>query len=450
MSFQNNYEDPRYSGSGVTRHSQLNPNMTAANMQRQPTLGMQQPQSPMVSSLQRAPQQPAPTPPRSGMNTAATGTFGPKTNPFAGLKQRGQTDFGKGGWQGGFNAVGSMLNVKSPFGAALGIQRRAKGSQNDYSVQDASTALQRQYSNVLGRQASPEEIQSQLAGQGLKPGDNWVGQKGLQAVLNSISQSPEALARQGQEEAPINQMDNTLEDKSALVGALQPSKNAGAAQQAYQEYLSEFPEGDPEQPLDFETFAGYFDQLPQEEPESAMASALEGRRGWNNLNLDMLGESVTPMSFSGFDMERALAGGDEKSVKDAFARAASTFPTDLRGLSKQEVGAVLGSPEFHEHLAKQGIQSRPIPGSYDQIEVFTKERGWEIKDIVANAGSPDAQWWWGDVGLGTESPMAMDMDMPLGEDSESTPEQSALLSGLTGGSNWKALLDQLMSQYAKG
>jgi hypothetical protein len=33
---------------------------------------------------------------------------------------------------------------------------------------------------------------------------------------------------------------------------------------------------------------------------------------------------------------------------------------------------------------------------------------------------------------------------------EVNPNQSALLNGLTGGANWKTLLDQLLSQYKNG
>jgi hypothetical protein len=443
--------DPRMPNYGRANYGQLAPNMTAANSQPQrfPTQG--QSTSPMAASLQRAPQQPAPSPMPSGKPTAAVGTFGPKQ----GIATRGKTDFGKGGWQGGFNAIGSALNVKSPFGAAFGIQRRAKGSQNDYSVGNATEILQRQYGQQLGRQASPQEIQSQLAGQGLKPGDNWVGNKGLDAVLASIQNSPEAQAFRGNPqaeapEAPVNQMGNTFESPAALGAAIQP-KTSGA-QSAYQEYLGEFGPDDPEQPLDYETFSQYYSQLPPEAIESPMEDAVaSGRRGWENLLLDMQGEQATPMSFSGFDMERALAGGDPDSVKDAFARAASTFGTDLRGMSKQEVGAIIGSPEFHQTLAAQGIQSRPIPGAYDQIEVFTKERGWEVKDIVANAGSPEAQWWWGDVGMGPEAGMDMGMSGEyLMDEGEDTSQQSALLQGLTGGQNWKTLLEQLLSQYGNG
>jgi hypothetical protein len=460
--------DPRYPNYGRANYGQLNPDMTAANMQRprQPQQG--QPQSPMVSSLQRAPQQPAPTPPPSGMNKNAVGTFGPKTqigaanNPFAGIKNRGKTDFGHGGWQGGINTANRMIN-KIPWApdAPLGIGRRAKTAGSDYSVQDAGTVLQRGYQNTFGRQASPEEISSQLAGQGLKPGDRWAGKSGLDAILGSLGQSPEAQGLPPSQE----QVYHTYPENDDVAGGFNrvdtpmaaslQRPTSSDAQTAYQEYLSEFPEGDPEQPLDFETFSGYYDQLGPAE-ESPMASAVGGgRRGWENLLLDTQGAHDSPMSFSGFNMERALAGGDPNSVKDAFARAVSTFDIDLRGKSKEEVGQVLGSPEFHQLLAGQGIQSRPIPGSYDQIEVFTKEEGWIPKDIVASAGSPEAQWWWGDVGgdMGAD-PMMGGFGMGMEDEEEGgaevNPNQSALLNGLTGGANWKTLLDQLLSQYKNG
>lgn len=456
------YQDPRMPNYGRANFGQLRPNMTAANMQRPRNPGEidpnQQPQSPMASSLQRAPQQPAPTPPPSGKSTAAVGTFGPKqigpqTNPFAGIKNRGKTDFGHGGWQGGFNTANRMLNnIPWAPDAPLGIGRRAKTAGSDYSTQDAGTILQRGYQNSLGREASPEEIQSQLAGQGLKPGDRWVGKSGLDAILASLGQSPEA---QGipleNEEAPVAGGFQTLPDKSALGASLQRPSNVGA-EQAYQEYLSEFPEGDPEQPLDFETFAGYYDQLGLEEQQSPMATALgEGRRGWNNIALDAP-DQIGGTRFEGFNDERALSGGDPNSIKDLFRRVVGGLGIQLRpGMSWEETTAITN--QIAEAMRAAGAQVDQV--DRDKMFIRTNENPeGEWVDVIGAATGDDPRFVWlsemADAGM---NPMDFGMNFSStesDEEEEGTDQQSALLNGLTGGANWKTLLDQLMSQYMNG
>jgi hypothetical protein len=138
---------------------------------------------------------------------------------------------------------------------------------------------------------------------------------------------------------------------------------------------------------------------------------------------------VNPMSFSGFNDARALSGGDANSAKDAFRDLVGQSGIDVRGLSKQEVGAKLES-ELIPFLNARGFPARAIPGSYDQIEIFSNERGWEKKDVVANAGSPDAQWWWGDVG-GAEGAMGA---IPAGFNQQAAggagPEEMALAQQL--------------------
>jgi hypothetical protein len=115
-----------------------------------------------------------------------------------------------GGQQTPVNADGSIASsysapVASYYGPefergqrgteAIGAARSAKG---DYGVNDAYEMISRAYRDQLGREASSDEIWSQIRGQGWKPGDRWVGSRGLNAVIASIGNSPEANNRRNQ------------------------------------------------------------------------------------------------------------------------------------------------------------------------------------------------------------------------------------------------------------
>lgn len=75
---------------------------------------------------------------------------------------------------------------------AAGVDRRepgASGRGQDVSVGQAQQILTQAIQSELGRPPNPGEIDAMLAGQGLKPGDRWVGNTGLTALLNSLRQS---------------------------------------------------------------------------------------------------------------------------------------------------------------------------------------------------------------------------------------------------------------------
>jgi hypothetical protein len=136
-------------------------------------------------------------------------------------------------------------------------------------------------------------------------------------------------------------------------------------------------------------------QPPQGQAQPGAAPNGFGRSGFGGMNLDF-GGLQNPMNYSGFNLERAFAGGDPNSVKDGFARTVGGLNLDLRGLEKAQVGDALRS-QVIPALNAQGIQARMSPDQYDVIEVFSAERGWEPIDVVQNAGSADAAWAWQDL-----------------------------------------------------
>jgi hypothetical protein len=100
-------------------------------------------------------------------------------------------------------SIGSMAG--NPYTAAIGagagaltgmvkgaINKHATTAPTDFNVGDARTAIGQEYQHDLGRDASPQEIEQQLTGQGWQQGDRYVGEKGLTSVLGSIGSSDEA------------------------------------------------------------------------------------------------------------------------------------------------------------------------------------------------------------------------------------------------------------------
>lgn len=98
--------------------------------------------------------------------------------------------------------AGSTMGLSIAAGAAAGaikgaITKHAKSAYSDFRVEDAANAIKAQYRKELGRDASDDEVKSQLVGQGWDPdgGDRWVGEKNLigkSGVMDQIRHSPEA------------------------------------------------------------------------------------------------------------------------------------------------------------------------------------------------------------------------------------------------------------------
>ena len=112
-------------------------------------------------------------------------------DPLAQYERRneGAGGFGQGALKGGLTGatVGKFIG---PIGAGLGavggaliggigglFSKNAETAKTDFAVGDARDAISKAYQRELGRDASADEINSQLAGQGWDAagGDRWVG-----------------------------------------------------------------------------------------------------------------------------------------------------------------------------------------------------------------------------------------------------------------------------------
>lgn len=103
-----------------------------------------------------------------------------------------------GGAMAGAGAASIVPGVGTAVGAGVGalvgairgaVNKRASTAPQDFTVQDATAAIDQAISYYQGRKATPQEIQQILEGQGWQPGDRWVGEGGLMAVLTALSRA---------------------------------------------------------------------------------------------------------------------------------------------------------------------------------------------------------------------------------------------------------------------
>jgi murein DD-endopeptidase MepM/ murein hydrolase activator NlpD len=122
-------------------------------------------------------------------------------------------------------------------------------------------------------------------------------------------------------------------------------------------------------------------------------AASRGRTGWNGMLLDPPAPGNSGAQWGGFNVDRALAGGDENSIKDGFYRWTYGLSFNPAGKSKEEIGEFM-----RQNVAsarEYGVNILDVRG--DQILVETAESGPEWVDIVAGAGSTthgDVRWQW--------------------------------------------------------
>jgi len=131
---------------------------------------------------------------------AVPGATGP-TDYLADVERRGGGTGGvlSGAAKGAGIGATSSLVPWNPFtklgGAVVGgvvgaiagaFSKKAKTAPSDVDVPTAVSVLTRVMQSELGRSPGPGEIEQMLAGQGLKPGDRWVGEQGLKSLIASL------------------------------------------------------------------------------------------------------------------------------------------------------------------------------------------------------------------------------------------------------------------------
>lgn len=129
---------------------------------------------------------------------AKVGAFG---DYLANLSRRreGSGDGVLGGaakWGGRGAQVGSVIpGLGTAIGGGIGavagaignlFTKNAASAYTDFSVDGAKQAIRDIYRREGGREVGEDELNTILAGQGLKAGDRWVGEKGMLSVLENL------------------------------------------------------------------------------------------------------------------------------------------------------------------------------------------------------------------------------------------------------------------------
>jgi hypothetical protein len=174
-------------------------------------------------------------------------------------------------------------------------------------------------------------------------------------------------------------------------GPLSPSEVI-AAQGYVNDYWRRYPTG-------FQPGVG-----PQTNNDYPPPGSTTGARGWAGTST--IGLNLTPppsansgATWAGFNNDRALAGGDPDSVKDAFFRWTTGLNFNPAGHTKEEIEAFLRSQI--DNARAYGITILDVRG--DSILVETRERGPEWVDVVQNAGGTGASPWTWQAADGTST-----------------------------------------------
>lgn len=316
---------------------------------------------------------------------------------------------------------GAMLGpVGAGIGAGIGalvggITKNAPSAFSDFKKEDAADALTKGYQTYLGRDPEPGAVDGRLAGQGLKPGDRWVGEKNLFDQLSQIKNSEEAQTRAS---------GGGVAD--ALSGMLGTMREPDAAGNGF--WNPRAPKLNP-QTGEYETPTGPLIATTDGSPAPTGGAAPSTGAGGLGQYADALG---------GFDPEKF--DGVDESPKYLVGRVLSKYPPTPEGLRQ-------ALPELQAMSEQYGLGNITITGSKGDKLSFggatnPKFQGITEFDVIKAAGLGGQGWQWLDpnaAGGGAAS---------SGAAPASTGAASPTLDGLGSGS-LEAIMAAL-SQIAQG
>lgn len=126
---------------------------------------------------------------------------------------------------------------------------------------------------------------------------------------------------------------------------------------------------------------------------ASTSTGYSGRMGWNGLHLDPPPSGNSGAQWAGFNADRAMAGTDDNSIKDAFYRWTQGLSFNPAGKGKAAIGEFLRANV--DSAREYGINVLDVDG--DKMLVETAESGPEWVDVVAGAGSDnpsETKWQW--------------------------------------------------------
>ena len=143
-----------------------------------------------------------------------------------------------------------------------------------------------------------------------------------------------------------------------------------------------------------QTVSGPVNQSQLNVQQQAPQAPFSGQgQGWRGLDINPV-NNTGRNNFSGFNMDRAMAGGDPKSTKDAFSRWAAGFNQDIRNLDKSRGGQLEQVMRSRlDDARRMGLNIQDIQGDKILIDAYENPGQFNWVDVVQNAGA-DAAWAW--------------------------------------------------------
>lgn len=183
---------------------------------------------------------------------------------------------------------------------------------------------------------------------------------------------------------------------------------------------------------------------PTATPTTGAGDQFRGQgTGWRGLDLTPVTNRTSSTPLHGFNLDRAYAGTDDNSTKDAFARWATGIQTPLAGLDHAGVANVIN--QNLERARQMGLNIMEVDG--DRILIDTFEHGPEWFDVVENAGGENPAWAWQRQNEGGDAPV--DTGQFGGADAGGRAPVSPIappMMPLTGGGDQQTAMDDILAE----
>lgn len=280
-----------------------------------------------------------------------------------------------GGISVGAGALGGAI--------AAAATKNAPSAFTDFSAADAYNAIGSGYQKYLGRQGSNDEIMQHMINQGYKPngGDRWVGEHGLNSVLDAIADSPEAQARLGQSPSNSNPQGQTATAQSPVGTQSAPPQVATSPGQSFSSYTnsqsnSSAPYQQP--PLGdvgpTTTFPGSNIPVPltNAQNEATLAALPKDRLQWSGSSSALPPNSEGPGGFTG-KLDQPGYGAESASTGSASSQGLGQYASSLEGYDSGK----LNDPNKHDPKYDIGR----IESHYDPHKGITPEMLAELNKL---------------------------------------------------------------------
>jgi hypothetical protein len=341
---------------------------------------------------------------------------------WSGAGKGAMTGFHAGKYIGGMGAIPAAAGGALIGGIAGAFTKNAESARTDFSQADARDAIAQGYRSRMGREASPDEISGQMRNVGWQDGDQWVGEVGLQAILDSLNPENDAAAAQARA-GGTGVADRGFAGKPTMnttpggqpgAGGATPTGFTGGSGAMVDPYTL------PSQ-ADIQSHLGgaqKYGEYDAATGRSGFAGSASGGNGY---------------SYAGFDFAQDPSNRDVgKSAKYAWAQVTEQLAREGIPMPRTKAEAEAYAQKAAPRMAALGYQVSNIVG--DKMTVHTREGVDEIDFLGDADGSNPVMTW--------QSSLAGGGDMPApssGGNAGTVPNVGMDLTS-------SALFEQLMKQ----